>query len=244
MIKKRYIILRDFIGHEEQQELVKEALDCHFQNSHHPQSSDASLAQVWRGLKTSSASLRLQLGIDCGGNLDSSLPMAVSMARKTFQQAIKVSSEESSCKKSIIPQVFASETTPLTGLALLYGPNARMNAHYDSPTQPLQREEWLAMMTIGSPALFRLNDELITINSGDVLVMDSMATLHGVEKILPCATHDLNVDLGLPIPGSRLGILVWQGRMHDDAPHHKMNDNKNIAIVDGVGDLFGSDDSI
>jgi hypothetical protein len=153
-------------------------------------------------------------------------------------------------------------TTPLTGLSLLYGPLASMSAHYDSPTQPGQREEWLAMMSIGSSIIFRCNDELIQLDSGDVVVMDSMATLHGVERVLAVgvstgegmnddvgdsnrATNNINyAELGLQTP-CRLGLLFWRGRPKDKAALTLPSQDEELtpgeSLLDGVGDLFADE---
>jgi hypothetical protein len=142
--------------------------------------------------------------------------------------------------------------TPLTGLSLLYGPLASMPAHYDSPTQPGQREEWLAMISIGSSIIFRCNDELIRLDSGDVIVMDSMATLHGVERVLVSTTdesggwnHVNHTELGLPTP-CRLGLLFWQGRPTDEkasafSSHDEEEVTPSECLLDGVGDLFADE---
>jgi hypothetical protein len=131
-----------------------------------------------------------------------------------------------------------------------------MKPHHDSPTQPGQRQEWLACISLGATALFRCNDQVLPMNSGDVLVMDSMAVLHGVEQILLPVTpkddengnddndddqnrhHHHLLDSGLP-PDSRLGILMWQGKTN-------ANDNaatrSNEDYVDGIGSLFPDSD--
>jgi hypothetical protein len=117
-----------------------------------------------------------------------------------------------------------------------------MNAHHDSPTQPGQREEWLVLMTVGLPVLFRLNKSVERLISGDVLVMDSMATLHGVEEIL---SDDSGIDfpaLGLQRP-ARLGVLLREGRQ--ESATHGRNDNQRSIdddMVEGIQGLFGADD--
>lgn len=240
--QQRYVILRSFLTAEEQTKLAQEALCCHLQHSkeqHNCNELSVQQAQEWKRLETSSSSLKLHLGIDCGGDLQTNLPMAVKYVRKAFQKAIDLTNHHRA-KSELIPPIFASDSTPLTGLALLYGPNASMTAHYDSPTQPLQREEWLTMMTMGNPTVFRCNRELVTLYSGDVLVMDSMATLHGVEQILPSESHEDYSYLGLPVPESRLGILLWQGKTQEERT--SVGGGIDAAVVEGVEHLFGADD--
>ncbi|KAI2510147.1 hypothetical protein MHU86_4314 [Fragilaria crotonensis] len=70
--------------------------------------------------------------------------------------------------------------------------------------------EWLVMMTVGKAVAFVCNDEIITLSSGDVLVMDAMAVLHGVQSIL----RD-DCDIELPLQGSRLGVPIVQARQVD-----------------------------
>jgi hypothetical protein len=82
----------------------------------------------------------------------------------------------------------------------------------------------------------------VQLQSGDVLVMDSMAVLHGVESIVDVDNSggwcDEKADLGLPI-SSRLGILFWQGQ----DPVDKVS-SASLTLVEGVGSLFpDSDDS-
>lgn len=176
---------------EEQRQLAKDALECHQEYS---SSRDGSTD--WTVLSTSTSSLHLKLGIGCGSDLSQTLPLAVNLASRAFQ--------------SLTPRGLPEKCT-LTGLALLYGPHASMNAHYDSPTQPQQCEEWLVMMTVGNDVQFRCNEEFLLLHSGDALVMDSMAVLHGVEQVVVC-NPDMASTFGLPVTGSRLGVLLWQGR--------------------------------
>ena len=217
-MKEGFVVFRSFLSVEEQRELVREALDCHHRNS---SNSD------WRDLQTSKSSRKLALGISTGGDVTSTLAFATSVARKAFRKAFEQKPLEAL-------KVVCREDTPLTGLALLYGPNASMPAHYDSPTQPGQREEWLAMATVGSTVSFRCNDDVLELKSGDVLVMDSMAVLHGVEGV-DCEDGNYQ-EVGLPIP-SRLGTLFWQGRMDS-------NENFPVAteVIDGFGKLFDESD--
>jgi hypothetical protein len=135
----------------------------------------------------------------------------------------------------------------LTGLALLYGPKGCMSAHYDSPTQPLQRMELLVLLSLGSTTVFTCtNDqEPLHLFSGDALVMDSMAVLHGVQQIIP---HPSSPVSHLLPPNSRLGVLLWQGRTSTPkdittSVHHTM-ESDDMDIPDGMGSLFfGDDDS-
>ncbi len=90
------------------------------------------------------------------------------------------------------------------------------------------------MMTVGKAVAFVCNDKIITLSSGDVLVMDAMAVLHGVQGILPD-----DCDIELPLQGSRLGVLLWQARQVDprEMSTHCQDDN-----VDGIHTLYHHDD--
>jgi hypothetical protein len=179
--------------------------------------------------------LKLNLGISCGGDLSCIIPNAVAVARKAFQQASNIAKSTNTAQ-----MLRTISNGPLSGLSLLYGVDAAMLPHYDSPTQPGQREEWLCMMSFGNTMIFRCDDETITIYSGDVLVMDAMATLHGVDRILqddnlpPICSH-----IGFQIPQVRLGILFWQGRL---VPERNDNVTANDDVdLDGAINLFDSD---
>jgi hypothetical protein len=227
---RRYVIFRSFLNVEEQKLLVREALQCHLKNSTVQQdtSSNAStpIPTDWSLLETSSTSQTIQLGIRCGGDLTSTLPVAVAVARRAFRQAALEQPQLASCIPAL--ETLSQPNVPLAGLVLLYGLKASM------PPQPGQREEWLVMMTMGRDVRFRCNDEIVQLQSGDVLVMDSMAVLHGVESIVD--SQECDEDLGLPI-SSRLGILFWQGQ----SPVDKV-DSTSFSVVDGVGALFPDSD--
>jgi hypothetical protein len=214
--EKKYAVLTSFLTMQEQRQLVSDALTCHAQHS--------LSGTVWTGVGTSTASFPLKLGIGCGGDLSRTLPFAVDLARRAFAS--------SSMHHNV-------KDCTLTGLSLLYGPNATMNAHCDSPTQPQQREEWLVMMTVGNSVRFRCNDELLLLHSGDALVMDSMAVLHGVQEIVVC-DPDMAPILGLPVPGSRLGVLLWQGSSPMNASASNMSEE--VELEDGtMACLFGEE---
>jgi hypothetical protein len=244
---QRYAIFRSFVGVEEQQLLVRESLQCHLKNSStgiNQQDSDGTLQPTntdWNHMETSSTSHTFQLGVRCGGDLTSTLPLAVAVARRAFRQALHQEPQLGDATSIPALETLSQPNIPLAGLVLLYGLKAAMPPHYDSPTQPGQREEWLVMMTMGNDVRFRCNDDIVQLQSGDVLVMDSMAVLHGVESIVDLDDGGGRIekpDLGLPI-SSRLGILFWQGQ----SPVDKV-DSASFSVVEGVGNLFpDSDDS-
>jgi hypothetical protein len=220
MSTAKYIVLRNFVPEHEASALVKEVLACHknYAENDGYESSD-----------NLESSKKLELGIPCGGDLSHILTKSASVARHAFRVAL-----ENYFPDNEILQKIVTTSPPLSGLALLYGIRASMTPHYDSPTQPGQREEWLAMITLGNSVQFRCNDESIRLDSGDALVMDSMATLHGVEAIVPGNYWKL---LGMPFP-SRLGILFWQGSVPS-------NDNELVLeadIADGFGNMFEHSD--
>ena len=202
------------------------------------------------------------------GNLrlaQSSHKLAGIMENTSSGQTKSVGTNGSKTKNKKHPASSSPQTPPkLTGLSLLYGPKAMMNPHYDSSTQPGQREEWLVMFTIGSDVLFRCNDSVIALSSGDALVMDSMSVLHGVEGIrkkmvqnpmdlctsetkdnsqFPRENIDAALHYGLPVEGSRLGVLLWQGRTSYNAQivtdERKTDDDGPISL-EGFSTLFSS----
>jgi hypothetical protein len=247
---RRYAIFRSFVDVEQQKLLVQESLQCHLKNStdkdklQQDSSSDGTLSPTdlnWNHMETSSTSETFQLGVRCGGDLTSTLPLAVAVARRAFQQALQQTPQLGDVSSIPALETLSQPNIPLAGLVLLYGLQASMPPHYDSPTQPGQREEWLVMMTMGNDVRFRCNDDVVQLQSGDVLVMDSMAVLHGVESIVDVDNgggRDDKSELGLPI-SSRLGILFWQGQ----SPVDKV-DSASFSVVEGVGNLFpDSDDS-
>jgi hypothetical protein len=237
---RRYAIFRSFLSVQEQQLLVRESLQCHLKNSADQQDSDGTVMPTdWNHMETSSTSQTFQLGVRCGGDLTSTLPAAVAVARRAFRQAALPHKSQLGLASSIPAlETLSQPNVPLAGLVLLYGLKASMPPHYDSPTQPGQREEWLVMMTMGRDVRFRCNDDIVQLQSGDVLVMDSMAVLHGVESIVDVDSggFDEKPDLGLPI-SSRLGILFWQGQ----SPVDKV-DSASFSVVEGVGSLFPDSD--
>ena len=221
-----FVVFRCFLSQAEQVRLVQEALVCH---QRHRVGQEA--ADYWQAVNLASSSLKLELGIPCGGDLSHSLPAAVSIARRAFAKAAHEFPH-------VNPLEGLAQDAPLTGLSLLYGPHASMSPHYDSPTQPLQREEWLVMMTAGHPILFRCNDQVLRLESGDAMVLDSMAVFHGVERVIEDGSTAYRA-VGLPFP-SRLGVLLWQGRSASEEEQSSYANDTDVA--DGVGRLFGDDE--
>jgi len=99
------------------------------------------------------------------------------------------------------------------------------------------------MFSVGAPILFRCDDVVLTIDSGDALVMDSMKVLHGVEGVLatviPTQEGGVNgnqwcksssscssSNLLLPVHGSRLGVLLW----HAAEKGRSINNNRSRAV--------------
>lgn len=240
---RRYAVFRSFINVEEQRLLVRESLQCHLKNSTDKlQKGDVDDGTVmstdWNHMETSSTSQTFQLGVRCGADLTPVLPLAAAVAKRAFRQATLLQEPQLGDASSIPAlETLSQPSVPLAGLALLYGLKASMPPHYDSPTQPGQREEWLIMMTMGRDVRFRCDDDIVQLQSGDVLVMDSMAVLHGVESIVDTNNGGCDEDdLGLPI-ASRLGILFWQGQSHVDKV-----DSASFSVVEGVGSLFPDSD--
>jgi hypothetical protein len=256
ILHQKYLVLRSFLGQvlADSQRLVQEVLDCHEKNSRHSPTDNAFNAEQLRDLvATSTASIPLNLGIPCGGHLDTILPHAVSVARRAYQCAAAAAALEilPSCdaaaaakSNSTAPQelhdaLMAIAQGPLSGLSLLYGTKAAMSPHYDSPTQYQQRAEWLVLITLGNTVDFRCHDQVIPLQSGDVLVMDSMAVLHGVERIhVDTACPTLSHQLQLPGDQVRLGILFWQGRSDRPAQIWSTASPEEEQLVDGICGLF------
>lgn len=222
---ERYVVLRSFLSRQEQEDLKEEAIQCHRQKSSDP---------TFQAVHTT-ASIPLNLGITCGSSVESQLPLASQLARRAFAHAsCHAFPEEPLLRLLSSSSSSSSQHCSLTGLALLYGPNAKMSPHFDSPTQPGQRHEWLVMMTVGKAVAFVCNDKIITLSSGDVLVMDAMAVLHGVQSILPD-----DCDIELPLQGSRLGVLLWQARQVDPVERSTRGQDDT---VDGMHMLYYHDD--
>jgi alkylated DNA repair dioxygenase AlkB len=245
--KQKYVILKSFLSLEEQHTLCQEALECHFQHS-----SEQITIQQPPLLGT--ASKNLDLGITCGQNVQQNLPFATACIQRAFAEACDFFHEDDDIL-SVLHKLSNSSsssnttaTTPLTGLVLLYGPNSFMKAHYDSPTQPGQKNEWLACLSLGETCNFRCNHDILLLESGDALVMDSMSTLHGVEGIVLSAKEP-SFKCGLPA-SCRMGILMWQAKAApplsnnpNDNNNNNNNDDKSIELVDGVGNLFLDSDT-
>jgi hypothetical protein len=228
----KFFVFRSLVESEEdQRRLVDEALLCHAQNQGN--SHDFRDIQSISTLKTS---LKLNLGISCGGDLTSILPKAAYVARRCLEMASTQAADAASTSLKLIAN------GPLSGLSLLYGLGASMPLHYDSPTKPGQREEWLAMITLGNSVAFRCNSEVLILHSGDALVMDSMAVLHGVDRIVADTSEcPICHRIGLPNVQSRLGILFWQGK-NTSASFSSTRSEDFVPLDDfHVDSLFGSE---
>ena len=228
--RDRFVVYRQLVSLEEQRNIVEESIKSHQMFSQNNDHEDE-----WALMQESKTSIKLETGIGCGGNLSGVLSQAVSVARTAFRRASMTDFTDNS------PLITMSdENTPVTGVALLYGLKASMLPHYDSPTQPGQQEEWLSMTTIGQSVFFRCNSDTLHLESGDVLVMDSMSVLHGVDRVAVECKHN-HEELGLPCP-SRLGVLVWQGRDKDANCHGLIAETETLDHVEELASLFGPDD--
>jgi len=194
-----------------------------------------------------------------GSSIESILPNATSHARSAFQIAFDQyiheerfdlaeeigrligrdnsnNKESSSYQKEIFPFPLPP---PLTGTALCYGPHAFMKPHYDSPTSRNSGgDEWLVVLSLGKDVHFRCDSNIIVMEDGDALVMDSAKVLHGVEgvgdmkhtthssstlpsslssfsRVVKCSKEEKEeIDLEkmetvLPEGVSRLGLILW-----------------------------------
>eukprot|EP00978_Attheya_sp_CCMP212_P003557 scaffold7458_cov60-Attheya_sp.AAC.3 len=263
-----YAHVPQFLTDLEQVELTTSVLErCKLQNND-------NFLLTYDDSGTSSCSLELGLVPPCGGDMEPALPLAVSHARRAFSliQSILLLQQQSKKDKvtttpsghdvgirtrtmdptnsttaemAVLKDLASSSC--LTGIALLYGPKGCMPAHYDAPTQPLQRMELLVLLSLGSTTVFTCNktDEPLHLFSGDALVMDSMAVLHGVQQIIP---HPSSPVSHLLPPNSRLGVLLWQGRTSTPSKETTTTANNrmepdDMEIPDGMGSLLFGDDS-
>jgi hypothetical protein len=230
-----YMVFKSFVPLEEQIQVCREVLECHERNNIDGESKITSTP-------ISQNSIKLALGIGCGGNLSPQLPLAARILQQGFAKArddCATAQYNNNNQNSLSAlDTLQNPSTPLTGLALLYGPNAFMKAHYDSPTQPGQGHEWLACLSLGATVMFRCNNQILPLHSGDILVLDSMATLHGVEEILASDNEDTTVNGLLPL-NCRLGILMWQGKFQNQLEDTNSSDD---AMIEGMGALFGDSD--
>jgi hypothetical protein len=233
-IQENYLVFRSFVGSEDIQKLlVEEAMHCHYQ---HTKNNTQDVIQLD---SCSNGSLKLDLGIVCGGDLTKILPNAIAVAERAFKYASSIFANRKSTTKAKTLKVIASG--PLSGLSLLYGINSSMSPHYDSPTIPGRREEWLCLMSFGNTMMFRCNDNIFAVDSGDVIVMDSMAVLHGVEQIVQDKSDPtLSLKLGLPLTQSRLGILFWRGRTVTSSKLQVLS-NVEDSDFEGVDLLFNNE---
>mmetsp|Transcript_255 Transcript_255/g.371 ORF Transcript_255/g.371 Transcript_255/m.371 type:complete len:249 (-) Transcript_255:474-1220(-) len=233
----RFLVLPSFLSVEEQKVLSSSAVEAHLNFSSAENKTDIGFTLDLPVNGTASRSLNLGLEY-CGAPL-TSLPVAVALSFRALQHAASIYNNQLGCPCiSISLQKLSSYT--LTGVALLYGPCGKMTPHFDSPTQPEQKEEWLVMFSMGNDVLFQVNDRQIRLSSGDALIMDAMSVLHGVVSILSSKEgNDPAIRLGLS-PGSRLGVLLWQS-----SPKKERIDNRSLSSSEfDVGGLFESDNDI
>jgi hypothetical protein len=240
-VHKQVHVFKSFLTVHEQLEITNEILTCHLQNE-----KDQCLVPLRDELESSPRSIKLNTGVTIGGSIASTLPKAEKVCRRVFQRAASTpvrhywDEGEVQSPKNHPLHALAQPETALTGTALLYGPNASMKPHYDSPTQPKQKEEWLCILSVGLTMVFRCDSKTICINSGDAMVMDSMAVLHGVEEILPDPDGCVNSSwrqVGLPA-ASRLGLVVWQGRTLEAATTTSPDSSVSDEAMEGMGALF------
>ena len=101
----------------------------------------------------------------------------------------------------------------------------------------------MVMYTIGNDVLFQANEFQVRLSSGDACVMDAVNVFHGVVVIFTPKngdSHDPPLKMGLPIPGSRLGVLLWQSspeKMRADS----MPNADGLCMENGFDLLFGDD---
>jgi hypothetical protein len=241
-VHERALVLKAFLTVHEQLEITNEVLSCHRRNENDPR----ALLVLRDELESSPRSITLNTGTSIGESIALPLPKAEKACRRAFHRAAPTLMKPNCDEKDEVPfphplHVLAQPETPLTGTALVYGRNASMKPHYDSPTQPNQTEEWLCIISFGLTMVFRCDNDAFRVESGDALVMDSMAVLHGVESILPdpegCA-HSSWRQVGLPSP-SRLGLVVWQGRSFEAASNTSLIDcSVHDEAMEGMGALF------
>jgi len=107
-----------------------------------------------------------------------------------------------------------------------------MPSHVDAPSRPESREQWLVSITLGLCIIFQVGDHRLHLRSGDVLVMDAMALMHGVVAVL---ADSAPADIALQ--DARLGLLLFEPPPHRvRASSEQENDG-----IDGLGALFATD---
>ena len=92
-----------------------------------------------------------------------------------------------------------------------------------------------------------LGPQVVVLEHGDALVMDSMATLHGVEGVLPPGDprvkggRDVAFEVGLP-PGSRLGVLLWTAAPPPRSAGAEAEEGSSSFLSMAALRIFASDD--
>jgi len=206
---KRFLHFSSFLNLNQQKDLVSAVFEL----------DDTEVEELQSLVQTSHKSKSLNLKLpNCGASLHENLPLAVHLARRAFQRAVKIYMDSPDCRahnyakeiSSLIdssPRDGVGEGEPqnLTGIALIYGLKASMSPHYDSPVEN-QRYEWLCMFSMGCSIRFRCDNEILLVCSGDAVVIDSMNVFHGVESVQDDSKFDK--DLDFPFPMARLGVLL------------------------------------
>ena len=239
---QRFIHLEGFLSEEEQFCLSTSTFERHQVCQKRKLGSEYEIDNdsEWKNLESSTASIPLNMGLNCTGGPFVDMEPAVRYSKRAFGEASRYFASIGQKEVSGAIYRLCNDEVELTGISLLYGPKGKMLAHYDSPTQPGRRDEWLVGFTVGADTDFRCNDKIIRLTSGDALVMDSMAVLHGVESIdngfeSVCRSSKYE----LPFPGSRLGVLLWQSAQ--TIPNVSKNKVSSDIKHEGLKNLFATD---
>lgn len=159
-------------------------------------------------------------------------PLLVDLAQFVFEQACKVTAYLGDGAKAL-----QHKRHTWTALGWLYGPCSTMKPHFDSPTFEASEHEWLVSFNVGLSLEFSADDQVLVLQSGDVLLMDTLAVKHGVKRVIPgTAPPDC------PLKDARLGIMLWESYNPD------LGERKSIAqsaetAVEGLQGLFLDSDS-
>jgi hypothetical protein len=183
---------------------------------------EAKTARLTGSLPSSTCSLKLQLDVGKPCPVD----LLIGLTREAYSKAKKVFPAEAPLQDK------ATESTVYTSIGLLYGPAAFMSEHTDSPTFVGKSHEWLVCFSIGNTIVYQLDGVEVNVQSGDCLVMNSMAVLHGVKGVLAHSSPEQ-----CPLQDARLGLLLWE--LQDTSDLVLGNSSSEDLDLDCMGALFG-----
>ncbi len=111
-----------------------------------------------------------------------------------------------------------------------------MPAHVDAPAYPGCKSNYIIGLTFGLSINFQLGSHNIVLNSGDALVFDGMALLHGVDGVIADTSPLVN------LADSRLGIMLWERRMRPKVEVAISKHNDSEIDTDDLALFFNEDE--